>query len=103
MSETTPYFEDNNRKGATRGEAIFGDKHAQFELTSEGEQQAEATHQEQINHVNNEVAKHNVAENAIGELAARSAAKAVSIDSFVQQHGDDISQEQLDKITNRMR
>lgn len=31
MSEevpTTPLFEDNNRKGRTRGEAIFGDKQA---------------------------------------------------------------------------
>lgn len=35
---SVPYTEDNDRKGRTRGKAIFGDKHSQFaDFTTNGQ------------------------------------------------------------------
>lgn len=34
IEQSVPVLEDNNRKGLTKGEAIFGDKQAQFEQFS---------------------------------------------------------------------
>lgn len=92
--ETQPYFEDTNRQGRTRGEAIFGDKQQQFEspiadltpdtLADEGDVQAEYI-ETLLSRPESTV--------RLGDVATR----AVALTEYANQHAD-LDQEQLDRI-----
>ena len=98
--ETTPILLDTNRKGQTRGEAIFGDKHKQFEVqpaetvdtsvTSEG--------QSQLEYVESRMdAPATTAR--LGDLAAT---RTIALTELANQYGDNIDQERLDRIAARL-
>lgn len=98
MNEQVPYLEDNNRKGATHGEAIFGDKQAQFNVPETTETPLTPTGESEMDFLNQQEASHNVAVNQIGELAAQ---HAVALTQWVNQHPD-ASQEQVEEIAKQL-
>lgn len=84
MSEAAPNYP--NRRGDAAAEAIYGDKHAQFDPTSIGS--------EELAFVEELEAKQDVSVNPLGELAAR---QAIAVVEWANQHPD-ATQEQLDKM-----
>lgn len=84
---TTPYAEDNNRKGATRGEAIFGDKEARLlvDIAPEGQSivdefEARASSKEALSRA--------AAIAALDEVAARGNWDQARVDDYLRQNID---------------
>jgi len=76
VADKDSYLGDPNRKGATRGEAIFGDKQAQFkaletdQISPEGQDIAEKYNSGDETNTTHEAASHAVALLALHEAAA---------------------------------
>ena len=89
----TPVFEDTTRKGQSRAEAIFGDKHDQFNIPTASQSELEFADEKSVG-------QYHPTQDALGKLAARQLRPETqqSIESYANQHGDNLSQEQLDRI-----